>query len=191
MWEYSQITDYGKIRDSTVLTIYYPIQELPRLTTQTLRKILEEADELLKRKEYIQACEKYYKVMEEVIKKLTELYKEKSRLLTNFINYVRKRGNWNTFILQRAAEELRRILNEELGGGIGDKIYEAWEAALRLHRDCFHEQILGDTVIKEKRDIITETFNLIARELEKLDIHYIKLEEDSTGFETPLNSAHT
>ena len=185
---------YGKIGSSTVQTIYYPLQGLPRFTVKALEEMLREADELFRREEYIQACEKYYKVIEEIIKKFTEFFMEKSQVLRKIINSVVKNNQWNTFLLQHAAEELRNILNRELGDNVGDELYKAWEDALRLHRDCFHEQILGIPVVKIKRERIIKVFNTVKKELERLDMLFansVELEEDSTSIGFSLNSAHT
>ena len=89
-------------------------------------KYSSEAEEYEKKGDAIQASEKLYKVAEECIKALSEIFKPSA------LKEVEIRGKWETWLLGRAAAELSRELKEEL-------VHLAWSKAYEIHVWCFHE----------------------------------------------------
>ena len=89
-------------------------------------KFLKEAKTYLKKKDVIQASEKLYKVVEECIKSLAEIFK------VSQLEEVRRRGKWTTWLLGMASTDLSKQLNE-------DRIALVWSRAYDIHIWGFHE----------------------------------------------------
>jgi len=130
----------------------YIVKELPpgyfRLTLESLEKMEKEADELLEKLNYVQACEKYYKILEEVVKMLGV------RFSPNTMNKVGERLRkgatpWTTHLLNVAVDEIIENIgwkDTEL-----ERIFRnGWRASVTLHREVFHEFELTE------RDILNE-----------------------------------
>ena len=79
----------------------------------------EEAEELLTKGDLVQACEKYYKAVEEAIKLLAFEYG-----LHDVIREAEENG-WDSKTLNDAVSELSKRL--------GDKIIDAWSSAVTLY----------------------------------------------------------
>jgi len=92
-----------------------------------------------------QACEKFYKVTEEIIKILAE-----EHLLEEWRD-AEKIGRWTTLLLHRAAAKLTK---KE-----GELIRDAWSNAWYLHTSGFHENQLGaeevSNYIENIRNLVT------------------------------------
>ncbi len=90
---------------------------------EELRKRFEEALELLKRRNAVQATEELYKVAENSIKILSEI--------NGLPEYekVEQEGTWWTKLLDKAAKRLRDIYGEEL--------IDAWTTAYKFHQKGF------------------------------------------------------
>lgn len=103
----------------------------PRFARGELDEFIAEANKLLERGErtaIAQACEKFYKVTEEIIKILAE-----EHLLVEW-REAEKIGRWKALLLHRAAAKLARIE--------GELIRDAWSNAWYLHTSGFHENLL-------------------------------------------------
>ncbi len=128
------------IKDST-----FEGETLPRFGRTETNDFFEEANKLLERgdrKSIAQACEKFYKVTEEIIKILAA-----EHLLEAW----------------RRAEGLRRWTTQLLFGAVGELmrtegklIQEAWLAAWALHTAGFHENLLGAEEVSEYSGSIRE-----------------------------------
>ncbi len=98
-------------------------------------RYLNEAKHFLERGDAVQASEKLYKVAEECIKALAEFLRipevEKARSL----------GRWFTWLLDKAARRIAKILNEY-------HIKSAWDTAYSLHVWGFHEAKLDIDDVK-------------------------------------------
>ena len=119
----------------------YP-STLLRITSKDLEKMLSEAESLFERGEYIQACEKFYKVIEEVVKILAEFYAPQTmEEVKERIN--KKLSPWTTKLLYDAVEEIANNLDDEQA-----RIFRnGWRSAMDLHRDCFHDFLLTPSMI--------------------------------------------
>lgn len=97
---------------------------------KSIKVILDEANEYIKKGNASQASEKIYKVVEECIKFLSEK--------NNIPEYeeAKKEGRWWAHLLGRAASKLTKKLNE-------NKINETWSIAYNLHVWGFHENKYG------------------------------------------------
>jgi len=123
-------------------------ETVPRFGGEEITEFLDEANKLLERGErtsIAQACEKCYKVTEEIIKILAE-----EHLLEEWRN-AEKIGRWTTPLLLRAVRKLRRREGALIG--------EAWSDAWLLHTLGFHENQLG---AEEVFDYIGNIRNLVA-----------------------------
>jgi len=116
--------------------IEYP-SGYPRLTLESLEKMEVEAEELLREREYIQACEKYYKIAEEIVKALGEYYAPETmeKVLERIDEEITP---WTTRLLNKAVDEILSNIRWE------DTEYEGifrdgWGAAVALHRQGFHD----------------------------------------------------
>jgi len=104
----------------------------PRFTVGELDEFIDEANTLLEsgeRTSIAQACAKYYKVTEEIIKILAA-----EHLLVEWRD-AEKIGRWKALLLHRAAAKLARIE--------GELIRDAWSNAWYLHTSGFHENLLA------------------------------------------------
>jgi len=123
-----------------------------RLTLESLEEMEKEADELLENLNYIQACEKYYKISEEIVKMLSE------RFAPNIMNEVSGRirdglSPWTALLLNRAVDEII--------GNIGwkntklERVFrDGWRAAVTLHREGFHEfELTESDILNEVRKV--------------------------------------
>ncbi len=122
-------------------------ETFPRFGGGEIDEFLDEANELLERGErtsIAQACEKFYKVTEEIIKILAE-----EHLLEEW-REAEKIGRWTTPLLLRTVRKLRRREGELIG--------EAWADAWLLHTLGFHENQLG---AEEVFDYVGNIRNLV------------------------------
>ena len=123
---------------------------LPRLSYQQIKDLLEEAEELLEEDDIIQASEKFYKVVEEIIKKLAEKY------APEYSSEANKKGRWTTTLLEKTVNTLT--------GKLGEVVHRAWSDGWDLHVKGFHEHFLDkESVIRYSRSI-KELFERYARE---------------------------
>ena len=89
-------------------------------------KMLEEAEEYIRKGDVVQASEKLYKVVEECIKALAEV------LQIPTLEEAKRRGKWETWLLGEASREIAEKLSE-------DKVRLAWKDAYDIHVWGFHE----------------------------------------------------
>jgi hypothetical protein len=123
-------------------------ETFPRFGGEEINESLNEANKLLERVErrsIAQACEKFYKVTEEIIKILAE-----EHLLDEW-REAEKIGRWTAPLLHRAAAKLTRIE--------GELIRDAWSNAWYLHTSGFHENLLD---AEEVFNYIDNIRNLVA-----------------------------
>ncbi|MCD6456141.1 MAG: PaREP1 family protein [Methanophagales archaeon] len=107
-------------------------ETLPRFGRAETNDFFDEANKLLEkgdRTSIAQACEKFYKVTEEIVKILAA-----EHLLEEWRRAEEQR-RWTTQLLFGAVGELMRVE--------GKLIQEAWLAAWALHTAGFHENLLG------------------------------------------------
>jgi hypothetical protein len=104
-----------------------------KLQIENILKFLEEADELLKKGDTIQAAEKLYKAAEESIKFLS--YKENISILSK----VKKEDRWKSEFLFDASLQLSDSYPE---------IKDIWKSAWILHVEGFHETKLDKDKVK-------------------------------------------
>jgi Archaeal PaREP1/PaREP8 family. len=97
-------------------------------------KYLEEGKGLIDR-DPVQASEKLYKAVEEVVKALTIHYR-----LGDILDRVNKRGRWTVTELEKAVEAISERL--------GDWFSTAWDKANYLHVWGFHEAKLDATAVR-------------------------------------------
>lgn len=155
-------TEYGTLRKETLLVKYYPRQGLYRLNVNDIESVWEEAEEYFKRKDYVQACEKYYKVAEECVKILSEQY------APNVIKEVKKIGNWVTPLLYRAVSDIVKNIGWE--GRLEEDIFrEGWKSAVELHIKGFHEYSLDESTIKYDKDKVEKMKNLVEKKLREIE----------------------
>jgi len=116
-----------------------------RSILESLEIMEREADELLEKVNYIQACEKYYKISEEIVKKLSKHF------APNVMREVGERLRrdvtpWTAYLLNRAVDEI--IENIGWKGTEFEKIFrDGWRASIALHREGFHELELTESDI--------------------------------------------
>ena len=121
----------------------FECETFPRFSREEINEFFDEAKTLLERGErtsIAQACEKLYKVTEEIIKILAE-----EHLLDEW-KEAEKIGRWTTPLLQRAVRKLRRCEGELIGS--------AWSDAWLLHTSGFHENQLGAEEVLDYMDSI-------------------------------------
>jgi len=120
----------------------YTVQELypgyHRLSPESIESMEKEADELFKNLNYVQACEKYYRVMEELVKILA------TRLSVDVLKTVVERLNrgqtpWISHLLEVAVDQIVEKLGLKDAKNIESSFRDGWQAAVNLHRRCFHE----------------------------------------------------
>ena len=125
-----------------------PVEE----SLKELEEKLNEALDLLEKKDVIQASEKLYWIAERVIKKLAEIHnlpehEEASRI-----------GRWTTRLLENAAKKLKEKYGEEF--------YHWWETAYDiLHIRGFHEGMLTVEEVRENTSVIEQMLNTLKREM--------------------------
>jgi len=104
-----------------------------KLQIENILKFLEEADELLKKGDTVQAAEKLYKAAEEAIKFLS--YREN----INVLSKVKKEDRWKSEFLFDASLQLSNSYPE---------IKDIWKSAWILHVEGFHETRLDENKVK-------------------------------------------
>ncbi|RLI79631.1 hypothetical protein DRP04_08980 [Archaeoglobales archaeon] len=143
----------------------YP-STLLRLALRELDEMLEEANRLLEEGEIIQSCEKFYKIIEEIVKILAEFYAQQT------IQKVRQRlhgrtSPWDTRLLYEAVEEIvcgSGVFSEEEG-----KIFrEGWRSAMSLHRDCFHDFLLPHSMMRDCVDNVRRMVEISKSKLKRI-----------------------
>ena len=118
--------------------IEYP-SGYPRLALESLEEMEREAEESLRKGEYVQACEKYYKISEEIVKTLSEYFAPK---IMEEVSKRVKRGStpWISPLLNKAVYE--SILRD------------GWRAAVTLHREGFHDfELTPNDILHEVRKV--------------------------------------
>ncbi len=116
-----------------------------KIRIELAKKYLSESKDYLGRNDAVQASEKAYKAVEEVIKALTEKY--------NTPEYLEaiKAGKWFTYLLQKASNTLALTL--------GDWVAAGWAAAYSLHVWGFHEAKLTVNDMVAYMRVIEDTVN--------------------------------
>ncbi|BFH72297.1 PaREP1 family protein [Sulfurisphaera javensis] len=117
-----------------------------KLTLDSIRKFIQEADELLEKGDLIQASEKYYKAAEEAIKILT--IKHNLKVLYK----INERKRWSSELLFKAVDELRIIYKD---------VEKYWLSAWKLHVDGFHEVALNYEEIKRLKEDVKKLISLL------------------------------
>jgi len=133
----------------------------------------EEADKLLEEKlDFIQACEKYYKISEEIVKALSEMFApETMKKVTERI----KKGDtpWTTRLLNIAVDEI--VVNIKWTDTEQERIFrDGWRAAVTLHRDGFHEQELTYSDILNEVRKVKNLINLAKTVLKDYEDRFLK-----------------
>ena len=116
-----------------------------KLRVDLAMKYLNESRSYMEKGDAVQASEKAYKAVEEVIKALAERYNT-----PEYQEAVRE-GGWFTYILQRASNTLSTILGEWVAMG--------WASAYAVHVWGFHEGKLSTKDLTTYVKIIEETIN--------------------------------
>jgi HEPN domain-containing protein len=98
-------------------------------------KYLDEAKKYMEKGDAVQASEKLYKAVEECIKALAQ------KLNVPEVVKAREHGRWFTWLLDKAARSVAKVLNEY-------RIKSAWDAAYSLHVWGFHEAKLSIEDVK-------------------------------------------
>ncbi|MGC9137257.1 PaREP1 family protein [Caldivirga sp.] len=124
-----------------------------KLRVELAVKFLNEAREYLNRGDAVQASEKAYKAVEEVIKALAEKYN-----LPEYQQAV-KEGKWFAYLLQRASNTLSTMLGEWVAAG--------WASAYAVHVWGFHEGKLEVKDLTTYIKIIEDTVNKALQILSK------------------------
>jgi len=134
----------------------YVVAERPlgyfRLALESLEMMEKEADELLKELNYIQACEKYYKISEEIVKKLSEYFAPS--VMREVGERLRRDATpWTAYLLNKAVDEI--IENIGWKGTEFERIFrDGWRASVALHREGFHELELTESgILHEVRKV--------------------------------------
>lgn len=110
-----------------------------------IKKLIEEAEQLLSKGDTIQSSEKLYKAVEEGIKLLAKRYNLEEARIAN------ERGRWSVSLLDSAVEKLTEK--------IGDIIDVLWAIAYdKLHIDGFHE---GKLTVKDVDSGLKEVKKLL------------------------------
>ena len=120
--------------------------------TESLEEVEREAEESLRKGEYVQACEKYYKISEEIVKTLSEYFAPK---IMEEVSKRVKRGStpWISPLLNKAVDEI--LVNI----GWRDTEYESilrdgWRAAVTSHREGFHDfELTPNDILHEVRKV--------------------------------------
>ncbi|MGC8570197.1 MAG: PaREP1 family protein [Caldivirga sp.] len=124
-----------------------------KLRVELAVKFLNEAREYLNRGDAVQASEKAYKAVEEVVKALAEKYN-----LPEYQQAV-KEGRWFAYLLQRASNTLSTMLGEWVAAG--------WASAYAVHVWGFHEGKLEVKDLTTYIKIIEDTVNKALQILSK------------------------
>ncbi|BDC18008.1 PaREP1 family protein [Acidianus sp. HS-5] len=82
-------------------------------------KYLEEADDLLEKGDVVQACEKYYKAAEDLVKYLSKLNLQR----------------WDSKDLFKQSKKFPCLR-------------DVWRSAWKLHVDCFHNYIMNENEVR-------------------------------------------
>jgi hypothetical protein len=137
---------------------------------EELEKSLKEIDELVKKEDVRQNCEKVYMIVESCIKILSEAEKEnlkeefkKDKRDEWLIEFLEKQ-NWNTDLLWGAAYGLDNILYKK-GTIKSKKIVEIWIKAWNLHKNGFHENLLKMESVINDIPIAREMFEITKKHL--------------------------
>ncbi len=116
-----------------------------KIRIELAKKYLSESKDYLQRNDAVQASEKAYKAVEEVIKALAEKYN------TPEYSEAIKAGRWFTYLLQRVSNTLALML--------GDWVAVGWATAYALHVWGFHESKLTANDMIAYMRIIEDTVN--------------------------------
>jgi hypothetical protein len=181
MWGYEEIgRSYG------TATIYVYPSGLQRMSLEDLKNMIKEAEELLKNGDYVQACEKFYKVTEEIIKILAEIYAPNT--LAEVRTRIENRENpWNTALLYRASAEISEKIDEDMA----EIVRQGWRSGLNLHRDCFHEFFMTSHDITDAIGDVKKLFNLATKIIQDWDINRlsfatVNVREEQIVLSTPI-----
>ena len=124
----------------------------PRLTLESLGMLENEAKELLREGNYIEACEKYYKISEEIVKALGEFLAPRTMEMVR-VRIMKGLTPWTTILLNRAVDEI--IENAGWRETTLERIFrDGWSAAIRIHREGFHDfELTPAGILNEVRKI--------------------------------------
>ena len=110
------------------------IEGLVTSSAGRVKRFLKEGEELLKKGEVVQACEKIYKAAEDAVKILAKTH------APDIYREAESRGRWTVSLLGKAVRSLERKLDEDVGRG--------WDAAWVLHVEGFQEERLDAEAVK-------------------------------------------
>jgi len=155
----------------------------PRFSLESLEELEGEADRLLEDLNYVQACEKYYKVAEEIVKILSEKFSPE--IMKKVSRRVEEgRTPWTTLLLNRAVNEIVKNMGWK-DTKLETFFRDGWRAAVTLHREGYHESELTEsdiinevrkvkdmialtkTVLKNCEDLFLRTTSTADREIER------------------------
>ena len=166
-----------KIRSEWAELYKYPRQSFYRLSHSGLSSLLNEAEDLLRKGEYMQASEKYYKFMEESVKVLAERYApemcEKASRYGGW-GFWKQEGRHGKHGLSMAYHAVRNALEEQEGENLSETFALAWKSAQELHGEAFHEFALPEeTILEDAKNIkkFWERFKDKLEETERLVIY--------------------
>jgi len=134
---------------------YVVIERSPgyfRLTLESLKVVEEEADKLLEGLNYVQACEKYYKISEEIVKELS--WRFAPNVMKEVSERIRENASpWTAYLLNKAVDEI--VENIGWKGTKLEQIFRnGWRAAATLHREGFHEfELTESDILNEVRKV--------------------------------------
>ncbi len=148
-------------------TLYPYPSTLLRITSKDLDDFLKEAEEFYNQGDLIQSCEKFYKIAEEIVKILAELYAPNAMKKVN--TRLRKHLNpWDIKLLYEAVDE---IIRRAFSDNWERKIFiNGWRSAINLHRDCFHDFLLSPTLIKDAIDNVKGMIKISKELLKRIEI---------------------
>ena len=158
-----------KIRSEWAELYRYPRQSFYRLSHSGLSSLLNEAEDLLRKGEYMQASEKYYKFMEESIKVLAERY------APEMCEKASRYGGWGFWKREKspglimAYLAVRNALKEREGEDLSETFALAWKSAWELHREAFHEFALPEEAILEDAKNIKKFWERFKDKLEETE----------------------
>jgi hypothetical protein len=151
----------------------YPFNYL-RLTTENLEEQEKDAEEMFEKQNYIQACEKYYKISEEIVKALSRHYAQATMQEVSK-RIIKGQTPWTAYLLNEAVNEI--IINTNLRDTNFENIFrDGWRAAVTLHRECFHDFELTPPDISHEVRKIKGMIKIAKEILRRLESH-----NDTTG----------
>jgi hypothetical protein len=140
-----------------------------RLSSESLAEMEKEAEEMLEKQNYIQACEKYYKISEEIVKALSEHYAP--RVMAEVFRRTKEgKTPWTILLLNKAVDEI--IENIKWKDTAFESIFrDSWIAAVALHRWGFHDFELTPSSIMHEVKKVRGMIKLVEGILRRLEGH--------------------